>query len=80
MDKLLKAGFIRKIMYPDWLANIVLVKKKNEKWRMCIDFTNLNKACPKDSYLLSWIDQLVDATSEYELLSIMDAFSDYNKI
>ena len=50
--KLQDAGFIRKVYYPDWLANVVMVKKANRKWRMCVDFTDLNKACPKDSYPL----------------------------
>jgi len=48
-QKLLSVGHIREIQYPEWLANVVLVKKANGKWRMCVDFTNLNKACPKDS-------------------------------
>jgi len=48
--KLLDAGHVREIQYPEWLANVVLVKKANGKWRMCVDFTDLNKACPKDSY------------------------------
>ena len=78
MDCLLKIGFIRESYYPDWLANLVLVIKPNEKWRTCIDFTNLNKACPKDSFLLSRINQLVDATVGQELLSFMDAYSGYN--
>jgi hypothetical protein len=52
VEKLLKARFIQEVYYPDWLANMVLVKKSNGKWRMCIDFTDLNKACPKDSFLL----------------------------
>ena len=50
-QKLLSAGHIREIQYPKWLANVVLVKRGNGKWRMCVDFTDLNKACPKDSYL-----------------------------
>ena len=50
--KLLEAGFIREVYYPDWLANVVMVKKANGKWRMCVDFADLNKACPKDSYPL----------------------------
>ena len=50
--KLLKAGFIREVYYPDWLANVGMVKKNNGKWRMCVDFTDLNRACPKDSYPL----------------------------
>jgi hypothetical protein len=52
VGKLLTAGFIREVYYPDWLANVVMVKKSNDKWRMCVDFTNLNKACPKDSFPL----------------------------
>ena len=57
-----------------------MVKKANGKWRMCVDFTNLNKACPKDSYPLPRIDQLVDSTTGHQLLSFMDAFSRYNQI
>ena len=78
--KLLEVGFIREVYYPDWLANVVMVKKSNGKWRMCVDFTDLNKACPKDSYPLPWIDTLVDSTARHELLSFMDAFSGYNQI
>ena len=78
--KLLEAGFIREVYYSDWLANVVMVKKSNGKWRMCIDFTDLNRACPKDSYPLPWIDTLVDSTARHELLSFMDAFSGYNQI
>ncbi|XP_077242504.1 uncharacterized protein LOC143883019 [Tasmannia lanceolata] len=80
IEKLLQAEFIEEIHYPDWLANVVMVKKSNGKWRICIDFTNLNEACPKDSYPLLKIDQLIDATSGHELLSFMDAFSGYNQI
>jgi len=57
-----------------------MVKKANSKWRMCVDFTYLNKACPKDSYPLSYIDQLVDSTAGHKLLSFMDAFLSYNEI
>ena len=78
VTKLLTAGFIRKVYYPDWLANVVLVKKANGKWRMCVDFMDLNKACPKDSFPLPRIDQLVDSTAGHKLLTFMDAFSGYN--
>ena len=61
VQKLIAAKFIREVYYPDWLANVVMVKKANGKWRMCVDFTDLNKACPKDSYPLPRIDQLVDS-------------------
>ena len=78
--KLLEAGFIREVYYPDWLANVVMVKKPNGKWRMCVDFTDLNRACSKDSYPLPQIDTLVDSTARHELLSFMDAFLGYNQI
>ena len=80
VDKLLKSSSIREVQYPDWLVNLVVVKKKNRKWRVCIDFTDLNKTCPKDSFLLPHIDRLVEATAGHELHSFMDAFSGYNKI
>ena len=80
VDKLLQAGAIREVEYPEWLANVVLVKKSNGKWRLCIDFTDINKACPKDSFPLSRIDLIVDATAGHELLSFMDAFFGYNQI
>ena len=57
-----------------------MVKKANGKWRMCVDFTDLNKAFPKDSYPLPRIDQLVDSTAGYQLLSFINAFSGYNQI
>ena len=78
--RLLTAGVIREVYYPDWLANVVLVKKANEKWRTCVDFTDLNKACSKDNFPLPRIDQLVDSTVGHKLLTFMDAFSGYNQI
>ena len=79
--KLREASFIREVYYPDWLANVVMVKKASRKWRMCmVDFTNLNKACPKDSYPFPRVDVLVDSTAQHQLLSFMDAFSGYNQI
>lgn len=80
VGKLIAAGHIQEARYPEWLANVVMVHKANGSWRMCIDFTDLNKACPKDSFPLPQIDQLVDATSGHETLSFMDAFSGYNQI
>ena len=71
---------MREVFYLDWLANVVMVKKSNGKWRMCVDFINLNKACPKDSFPLLMINQLVDSTVGHKLLSFMDAFSGYNQI
>ena len=80
VNKLLAANFIREDYYPECLANIVMVKKENGKWRMYVDFTDLNQACPKDSFPLPRIDQLVDSTAEHKLLTFMDAFSRYNQI
>ena len=74
-QKLLSVDHIREIQYPKWLVNVVLVKKANEKWRMCVNFPNLNKACPKDSYPLPSINSLVDNSSGCPLLSFLDAFS-----
>ena len=65
VHKLQEANFIREVYYPDWLANVVIVKKANEKWRMCVDFTDLNKAYPKDSYPLPRVDVLVDSMAQH---------------
>ncbi|XP_043696656.1 uncharacterized protein K02A2.6-like [Telopea speciosissima] len=80
VTKLLDAGFIEEAIYPEWLSNVVMVPKFNGKWRMCIDFTDLNKACPKDYYPLPHIDLLIYATAGHEMLSFMDAYSGYNQI
>ena len=66
--------------YPDWLANVVMVKKANRKWRIYVDFTNLNRSCLKDNYPLPQIDSLVDSTARHQLLGFMDTFSGYNQI
>ena len=78
--KLQEASFIREVYYPNWLANIVMVKKASRKWRMFVDFTDLNKVCPKDNYPLPRVDVLVVFTARHQLLSFMDAFSGYNQI
>ncbi|CAJ2674998.1 unnamed protein product [Trifolium pratense] len=77
---LLEANFISEARYTTWLSNVVLVKKSNGKWRMCVDYTDLNRACPKDAYPLPNIDKLVDNSSGFKLLSFMDAYSGYNQI
>ncbi|XP_057418260.1 uncharacterized protein LOC130712443 [Lotus japonicus] len=79
-QKLLEGKFIREVQYPTWLANVVMVRKANGKWRMCTDYTSLNKVCPKDSYPLPNVDKLVNGASGNELLSLMDAYSGYNQI
>jgi hypothetical protein len=80
VKRLLSAGVIREVKYPEWLANIVMVKKANGKWRMCIDFTDLNKACEKDEFPLPRIDSLVDAAASSELMSLQDCYSGYHQI
>jgi ribonuclease HI len=80
VKRLLSAGVIREVTYPEWLANTVMVKKANGKWRMCIDFTDLNKACPKDEFPLLRIDTLVDAAASSELMSLLDSYSGYHQI
>ena len=60
MTKFKQVGTIKEVFYPKWLANTVVVKKKNGKWRVCVDFMDLNKACPKDPFPMPRIDQLVD--------------------
>ena len=78
--KLKRAGAIKEVFYPEWLANTVVVKKKNGKWRVCVDFTDLNKSCPKDPFPLPQIDQLVDATVGHPWMSFLDAFQGYHQI
>ncbi|XP_052109258.1 uncharacterized protein LOC127741227 [Arachis duranensis] len=78
--KLLNADFIKEIRFTMWLLNLVMVKNNSGKWRMCVDFTNLNNACPKDAYPLPCIDKLVDNASRFKSLSFMDAYSGYNRI
>ena len=80
VQKLTTAEFIREVYYLDWLANVVMAKKANGNWRICVDFTDLNKACPNDSYSLPRIDQLVDLTAGHQLLNFMDTFLGYNQI
>ncbi|KAI5328086.1 hypothetical protein L3X38_027482 [Prunus dulcis] len=78
VDKLKSISFIREATYPVWLANSVIVRKAKGGWRMCQDYIELNKACPKDSFSLPRIDQLVDATADHKLLSFRDAYLGYN--
>jgi hypothetical protein len=80
VHKLMAAGFIKEVFHPEWLANPMLVKKKGGKWRMCVDYTGLNKACPKVPYPLPRIDQIVDSTTGCETLSFLDAYSGYHQI
>ena len=80
VDNLLREGFIREVEYPEWLANVVVVPNKGGKWRVCVDYTDLNEACPKDSFPLPRIDQIVDAAARHGVLSFLDTFSRYHHI
>jgi hypothetical protein len=80
LRKLLEAGFIKEVLHRTWLDNPVLVKKKNGKWWMCVNYTSLNKACPKVSFRLPRIDQIVDSTAGCELLCFLDAYYGYHQI
>ena len=80
VQKLLVAGFIKEVSHPEWLANPILVTKKNGKLRMCVDYTGLNKAYPKVPFPLPRIDQIIDSTVGCEILSFLDAYSGYHQI
>ncbi|KAF3955964.1 hypothetical protein CMV_018877 [Castanea mollissima] len=78
--KLKRAGALKEVFYSEWLVHTVVVKKKNGKWRVCVDFTDLNKACPKDSFPMPRIDQLVNATIGHPRISFLDAFQGYQPL
>ena len=80
VTKLKQVGAIKEVFYPEWLANTVVVKKKSGKSRVCVDFTDLNKAYPKDPFPMPKIDQLVDATVGHPQMSFLDAFQGYHQI
>ena len=76
VHKLLGANFIREVYYPDWLANIVMLKRTNDKWRMCVNFIDLNRTCPKDSYPLPQIDLLLDAYFGYNQIRLDESYQE----
>ena len=78
MTRLKQAGAIKEVFYSEWLAKTVVVKKKSGKWRVYVDFTDLNKAYPKDLFPMPKIDQLVDATISHSQMSFLDAFQGYH--
>ena len=80
VQRLKEARAIREIFFPEWLANTMVVKKKYNKWRVYVDFTDLNKACPKDLFPMPKIDQLVDATYGHPRMSFLDTFQGYHQI
>jgi hypothetical protein len=79
LSKLLATGFVKEVQHSDWIANPFLVPKKNGKWRMCVDYASLNKACPKDPFPLQRINHVMDLTAQCELLSFVDAYSGYHQ-
>ena len=79
VHKLIECGFIREEQHPDWVVNIVIILKKNEKIRICIDYRDLNAACPKDEFSLSITDVMIDNTCGFEKISFMNGYSEYNR-
>jgi hypothetical protein len=80
-SKLLMVGIIREVFHLEWLANPILVRKKNtNEWRKCVDYTDLNKHCPKDPFGLPQIDQVIDSTAGCDLLCFLDCYSRYHQI
>jgi len=80
VQKLIVCGFIREEQHLDWVATIIPVLKKNGKIRICIDYHDLNTACPKDEFPLPITDVMNDNTCRFERMSFMDGFSGYNQI
>jgi hypothetical protein len=77
---LLETGFIREVVHPEWLTNPILVRKNTNEWRMCVDYPDLNKHCPKDPFGLQWIDQVIDSMVGCDLLCFLDCYSGYHQI
>jgi hypothetical protein len=81
LAKLLAASFIKEVYYPEWLANPVLIlEKNNNEWGMCVEYTDLNKHCPKDPFMLPRIDQVINSTTGCGLLSFLNCYSGYHQI
>jgi hypothetical protein len=80
VQRLLDAGFIWEVAYPQWLANVVMVRKKNGKWWMCMDFIDLNKGCPKDDFPIARIDKIINSAVGCEMVALLNCFSRYHQI
>jgi hypothetical protein len=80
VEKLLKAGFIYSVALIDWVSNLVPIDKKQGTIRVCVDYRDINKDCPKDNFPTPFVDQIVDDCAESEIFSLMDGFSEYNQI
>ena len=80
VEKLLKVGFVYPVALTDWVSNLILVNKKQGTIHVCVDYRDINKACPKDNYPTHFVDQIVDDCVGSEIFSLMDSFSGYNQI
>ncbi|XP_070013905.1 uncharacterized protein [Nicotiana sylvestris] len=80
VNKFIEAGFIHEVKYPTWVSSIVPIRKANGQIRVCVDFRDLNNACPKDEFSLPIPELMIDATTGYEAMSFMDGSSGYNQI
>jgi hypothetical protein len=78
--RLLDTSFMKEVYHPDWIANPILLPKKNKDWRMCVDYTDRNKACKIDPFGLPQINQVVDSAAGCSLLSFLDCYSGYHQI
>jgi hypothetical protein len=80
VEKILKDEFIYPVARTDWVSNLVPIDKKQGTIRVCVDYRDINKACPKDNFPTPFVDQIVDDCTEIEIFSLMDGFSGYNQI
>jgi hypothetical protein len=80
IEKMTEAGFIRLCRYAEWISSIVLVQKKDGRWRVCVDYRDLNRATPKDEYPMPVAEMLINATVGNKILSFMDGNTGYNQI
>jgi hypothetical protein len=80
VEKLLKAGFVYPVALTEWVSNPVPIDKKGGSIRVCVDYRDINKACPKDNFPTPFVDQIVDDCADSEIFSLMDGFSGYNQI
>jgi hypothetical protein len=80
VEKMLEAGFIRPCRYAEWISSVVPVQKKNGRWRVCVDFRDLNRATPKDEYLMPVTETLINMAAGHKILSFMDGSASYNQI
>jgi hypothetical protein len=80
VEKMIEAAFIRPCRYAEWISSVVRVQKKDDRWRVCVDFRNLNRATPKDEYPMPVAEMLINAAAGHKILSFMDGNTGYNQI